>query len=193
MILGDGCLCITRGSKNAILTITHSIKQKEYLSHKAHILEELTSVNVRESEAKGGYLGKSYKRIQVFTKTHPLYTSLYERMYHSKVKTVDTFCMKTLSPQGLALWYQDDGYLETTKHGTKCVIFCTHSYPKTELEMMCYYLKKKFDLSFATKKYKEWYLLRLHQKENDKFVEIVSPYIVDCMRYKLAITKQDAA
>lgn len=182
MLLGDAGLRVTRTSKNALLQMTHCHAQADYLEHKAEILRGLTSVKVRYNSSV--LKGKTYKRAQLETRVHPLYTSLHRRMYHQGRKTVDTFCMKTISEEGLAFWYMDDGHLHA-ENGSQAVYICTDSFSKTEQEMMAHYLKKRFDVAFNVSRYRKTYRMRLRQKDNAAFLSIVTPFFVDCMKYKL--------
>jgi len=184
MVLGDGYL--TKNRKNSHLAFKHSIKQKEYFGRKVKVVEELTSVNIRKEISKIN--GKEYEVLVCETKSHPIYTELKDRFYYQGRKTIDEFLMKTLSVEGLAYWYQDDGTRGTDVLNQQAII-CTDCFNKVEQDFMSYWLAKRFNLHFEPLKYKNSFRLRLRVKEVDKFAEMIRHYIVESMKYKIDFHK----
>jgi recombination protein RecA len=184
MILGDGNLSHCKTSEtNSHIDYAHSIKQKEYAIWKAKILENLTSVRITEGISK--CKGKEYKKVRVFTKTHPLYTHLWKRFYHNGRKTIDSFLMNQLTPLGLAIWYMDDGNLNnhenflTPKLETNCFNVAEHM-------IMTKVLADKFHLEFRANHLNAKYLyLRLRRRDREKFFDIIREFIHPTMAYKI--------
>jgi hypothetical protein len=179
MVLGDGCL--VKQAKHAYLTYVHSIKQKDYALSKTKYLKELTKVNVTYPTT---YLnGKPFKKIVVRGLCHPKYTRLYERFYYQGKKTIDEHLLKSLTPLGLAIWYQDDGHYGN--YGDRnYIILCTHNFNYAEHELMQKWLKYKFELNWSIKHDKNGYHLRLNRNQIGDFMDTIKPYMV--LKYKIA-------
>jgi len=190
MVLGDGSLArIQRGMKHSYLTIGHSDKQKDYAIHKSKILEWLTSVHVAKHTAL--YVRKDGTNpivTTVRTKTHPMYTKLRDRFYYQDRKTVTEHLMKMLTPMGIALWYQDDGCF-AYHGGYQEVYLNTQGFNLAENELMSRHLQKRFGLQIRVNRAQgKYYCLRLRRKDRQKFIDLVSPFISECMKYKVEIT-----
>ena len=180
MVLGDAYLSGNR--KNSYLKIKHSVKQEDYFNHKVVIVEQLTSVNIRKEKTVLG--SKEHFCVVCETKSHPLYTSLRGHFYYGGRKTVDEYLMKAISEEGLAYWYLDDGHWGGGPVDQDARI-CTDSFNKTEQELMCYWLAKRFGLHFKPIKYRNSFRLKLQLKDVDRLVEIIEPFTPDSMKYKL--------
>ena len=86
--------------------------------------------------------------------------------------------IKDISALGLAIWYMDDGYV--TKNSC---IFSSCSFTIEEQQILADILLKKFELHFTVgKNDNSMYLLA---QDFPKFVEIISPYVIPSMQYKL--------
>jgi len=180
MVLGDGCL--TRNRKNSHLMFRHSVKQKEYFEQKVKVVEELTSTNVRKHITNLN--GKEYEGWTCETKSHPIYTELRDRFYYQKRKTIDEYLMKTLSPEGLAYWYLDDG-AKGTEAIKQAAWICTDAFNLVEQKFMSYWLAKRFELHFEPKRYRNTWRLKLKYSETPKLTKLIEKWVPETMRYKI--------
>lgn len=185
MILGDGSLSLQKGRCiNAHMDYAHCLKQREYAVWKAELLESLTTVRITDGVSH--CRGKAYPKVRVLTKTHPFYTHLWKRFYHTGRKTVDRFLMEHLTSFGLALWYQDDGNLKNHENYLT-PMFETNNFNVAEHEILVKGLADKFHLEFRVNKLNAKYLyLRLRRKDREAFYNIVKPFIHPTMEYKIA-------
>ena len=191
MILGDGHLMKQYANENSKLMIHQSLKQEEYLKWKRDLLNYLTESNIH-STSSGLHNG-----LQLQTRRHPFYSTLRERMYIDGRKTVDEHILKSISVLGLAIWYQDDGCL--CKGGRwksdYSVQLYTNSFSKPEVDLIQYWLKKRFDIDFTVYKTydkrrdKSYFFLSLRNTEKDRkidvFFSLVKNFIHPSMKYKL--------
>jgi len=177
MILGDGGV-YDGNRKNAFFQMHHSLKQKEYADKKAEILKRLTEVNILEDT-----FGIRYR-----TRRHPIYTELRKRFYYDGRKTVESHLMKLLSLEGLAYWYFDDGCMVDGVLKQRIMI-ATNNFNLAEHELMAYWLSKKFNLHFEPKKKGNYWCLKINKKDTEKMVEMIRPYVSECMKYKLDYKK----
>lgn len=199
MILGDGCLSLS-GGKNAFLRIQHTESQKDYLDYKAEILRQLT--NVTSYTIKPSGVRNPNTQYACKTKRHPLFTRMYEIVYINKSKEVNLTWLSWLNEHGLAIWYMDDGSLvknySCNKSGKKriysrVVYLNTCSFSLKQNQLIQKFLKDKFGLVFNIKLTSiktGYYRLVAGAKTANKLFEIIRPYIVPCMEYKLDMQYQ---
>lgn len=189
MLLGDGCLALS-GGRNAYMRIQHGLSQDDYLRHKAAILGELTAVNIH-------YLNGKYPGIACKTRRHPLYTRLREIAYPGGRKTVTPTWLNWLTPQGVAIWYMDDGSLMkqsgTNKSGRPRIIsrriaLNTCGFSLEENQLLQRFLLERFGIKFninTTRWHdKVYYRLVAGANEARKLFELIGPYLHPSMAYK---------
>jgi hypothetical protein len=185
MLMGDAGL--SKDRKNAHLFIGHSQKQNDYALWKKEILEELTSVSVWYGETKAN--GKTYPVMRVWTKSHPFYTGLRNRMYFANRKTFDLHCLKRLTDLGLLIWFLDDGARYWRKNGhTPAALLCTDRYNYIEQLSLQKYLHDRWGLIARLNRHGKHWRLRMAESETVKLDKIFDPLVdsvPDCMKYKL--------
>lgn len=127
------------------------MKQKDYCLYKAKILEELTKVRVREYSTKLG--DKEYPMIYFETLQHPMYTKLRERCYRNGIKEINSFMMKHIELEGIAIWACDDGYIEKGQ-----LQLATNCFSEAENYLAKEWLAKKGLYCSVGKRRKHYYL-----------------------------------
>lgn len=116
--LGDGSLnAKNKRSTNPVFTMSHCIAQEEYMLWKASKLNQILgrdcTVRYFDAVAKG----KKYPTT-AFGVSSPEYWSVYELLYKDGCKTFTWELLKPLGLQVLALFWMDDGELDTRRHVT---------------------------------------------------------------------------
>lgn len=200
MVIGDGCL--TKRHKNGNAYLQMNCHNLEYLLWKRKILQNLTKTAVHPIDYTSNLDGRKYRMHHLATHRHPKYTELYKRFYHENKKCLDEYLVKMLTPLSLAIIYMDDGTRgrhgkTSTSGGAKSDSFylCTQNFDYANNLLLKKSLKINFDLQWNTgrvgrsKKGTVLYRLRLRNKDNDKFIEIIKPYVdqVPSMNYKLGL------
>ncbi len=186
MILGDGC-CYSKTNNNRLyygITITHCTKQLEYLKHKSTLLENMFSGDIKIRTHKNGldYIGHT---IDKGSKKFRLYRKL---MYPNGKKKITRRMLDHLTPEGIAIWYMDDGSLCARRRNGKIVgfdLYISTYVDKEENQIAINYFKEKWGVNFSQGSNKGWYRLRCGTKEAKKFAEIITPYIIPSMAYKV--------
>jgi hypothetical protein len=196
MMLGDGCLSLS-GGKNAFIRIQHSEKQKEYLESKANLLRELTDVNVYEIKPSGKKNPNTNYACK--TRRHPLYTRTREIVYKEKRKTVTSTWLNWLDERGLAIWFMDDGSLtksyRTNKSGNRVIyrrecLFATCSFTLSENQLLVDYLLERFGLQSRILMKGKYPHIKIMTESANLMFDLIRPYIVPCMDYKLDMEYQ---
>ena len=88
---------------------------------------------------------------------------------------------KWFTPLTLAIWYMDDGHLEKGV----APLFACESFTKEESNVIADIMLNKWQLkSYVNHNHR----IRLCRESTRHFVELIEPYIVPCMRYKITLT-----
>lgn len=195
MALGDAYVAKNKGT--CYLSLNHGYKQKEYVLYKKKLLEMLTHTTYKEIPPRGGK--NPNIEISLTTRTHPLYKRLHELFYVNGRRTVRKGILNWLTDEGIAIWYMDDGALtksrKTLKNGKRIISnrtmwLHTCAFPIDEQMMIIDFFKKRYGIEFKLQKQstfgeKVYYSLRCNAGNANKFFEIIAPYVVPSMAYKL--------
>lgn len=182
MLLGDG----GRSKKNFF--IQHSSKQEDYILFKKQVLEQITGrpVNVRRWNTKEGY-----SLIRIEPKLIPLTRILVKKLYKAGTKTITRKFLNLLTPQGIAIWFMDDGSKSfKRKNGRIHALEVTlNTYiSKEENEIIVSYFSEVWGFKWGLNKSKGCYRLRMGTQQGKSFFPFISPYIHESMLYKLQIS-----
>jgi hypothetical protein len=179
MLLGDG----TRRKQNFF--IQHSPKQEKYIFFKKELLEQITRkpVNIRRWQTQ-----KGYDQISIEPKLIPLTRVLLKKLYKAGTRTITRKFLNLLTPQGIAIWFMDDGSKFFKKRdGKVCsVTLNLNTYiSKEENETIVAYFQQVWGFKWGLSKDKANYRLRMGTREGKRFVTFISPYIHESMLYKV--------
>ena len=198
MVLGDGSLFqnpYRDGSKrgNYKLSIAHSVKQADYLSHKRDIVNAMFDYRlpIKSSyhTAKKGN-SKKYPVVRMQTRVHSRLSFIAKKIYDSeRKKRISDWALDNISLEGLAYWWMDDGCLALDKrpnHGGGDIIWGLYGFPKEDVEKFQQWLLDRFNISlrlYVHKKSGGIYLGR-GISEGRKLLNLIDEYKIPCMEYK---------
>ena len=171
-LLGDGYVRIMKGRKNAFLEINHTSKAKEYVDWKYDILKNVVSSSPHTRNGNGNRVAYRF-----FTRQHPEITVLYRMFYQGRNKIIPDI---PVDPLILAVWYMDDG----SKCGTSSYYLNTQQFDMKDQEKLLAYLRK-FGLDARLNRDKKYWRIRLLMSCVDRFKEIIKPFIIPSMEYKI--------
>jgi|TARA_R100001244_G_scaffold131912_1_gene106225 hypothetical protein len=205
MALGDGYIQVFKKqdtSKNgtkyeslrANLIMHHSIKQLEYASHKIDLLHSIFGGKKNKIIFSTQFLkktGKTYKMC-IARKGHKYFRILRKWLYPEGKKRYTRKILDMLTPHGLAIWYMDDGNLKTchkTKTGKITSISLTISTycSLEEAQIIRDYFNEVWQIDFSLAYHKTFnsYYMRARTQEANKFIDLVRPYMIPTMLYKV--------
>ena len=127
---------------------------------------------------------------RLVTHNHPMFIDIYNDFYKNKKKrlTENIFTKEIFTPLMLAVWFMGDG--SSNKRGY--IRLATHSFTYKEHYLMRKAFIERFKLSPTIRQLDKNYYLQFHTVDSQKIIEIVKPYIVHSMKYKvLPILKKD--
>lgn len=203
LCIGNGCLRKPHPkSGNVQLEIGHSIKQEAYCKWKRDLVYKIFG---GKNPPKIGYktikLKNSDKEYYAcrFTKSHPYFTYLRKILYPNGVKVMTREILEKLTVEGIAIWYMDDGsfYKKDNEDKTKSICFdlriSTDSFSYEENQLICDFFKEKFNIRFYPYQYHKdrehnW-IIRANKQAAIKFIDLIEPYVIPEMRYKIEYKK----
>lgn len=173
-ILGDGYIRIIKGRSDAFLEINHSIKAKEYVDWK---FASLKSICI--SPPKQRIIDETRTAYRFFTKQHQEISDLYSRFYVNGRKIIPSSLV--LNPIILAIWYMDDGS-KSRKHD---VYLNTQQFSLNHQKILISKLRE-MGLKARLNKDKKYYRIRFLKESVEKLNDIIYPFIIPSMKYKLS-------
>ncbi len=165
-LLGDGTL--SSSGKNFRLRIEHSKIHKEYVWWKYLKLKRICINSPQEV--------KIHNSIRFGTIGHPDINLLRKKWYAGRKKLPKDLKLDSLS---LAIWFMDDG----CKH-RDTVDFSVHNYSLKDLKRLQKLFKEK-EIDTTINSDSKGNRLYIKKDSYSVFKELVKPYIVKCMAYKL--------
>lgn len=129
------------------------------------------------------YDGKIYEAYRFGTYGFTSLLWLYKLFYtNSKVKVIPVNITDLLTPLALAIWIMDDG--TWNKPGIRITTNC---FVKKEVELLKLVLETKFNIKSTLHKNNDRYQLYIKQESMYILKELILPYIVPSMLYKLGL------
>ncbi len=185
MVLGDGCL--EKNGHNVRLRVDHGLRQKAYLSWKFKEFKGLTTGKPRLVKGIAHpKTGKKYVRWHFSTFSLPEFNSYWEKFYPSKKKIIPNDIARIFkSPLSLVVWYMDDGY---KRNDCKALRLNTDAFKYEEQKLLQKCLRCNFGIISKIHKKGKYWNIYIPSGESRKFCEIVKPYIIPQMRYKISLT-----
>ena len=180
-LLGDGTAEKRNGGLGTRISFYQESTHLSYLlwlhsllSSKGYCNDALPKIQTR--------LGVVRKILRFHTWTYTSFNFIYELFYENKVKKVPQSIAKYLTPLALAIWIMDDG--AKVSKGLK---FCTNCYSYSD----CLFLVQVLHLNFKLKSSVQsagatnQYVIYIWKESMPLLREIVSPYLIPEMKYKI--------
>jgi hypothetical protein len=182
MILGDSHLAMLK--HDARLEVGHSEKQKDYVFWKHKELSQYVSSDPHYLEISDRRYNATYGQWRFRTRSNPFFTELHKLFYPHGKKIVPKNISSLLnSPLTLAVWFMDDGGRRNDCYG---LFLNTLSFTKQEHEMLRTCLRNKYSLDCRLHWIQDGYRLYIPSRDARHFCELVYPFILPSMRYKLS-------
>ena len=185
--LGDAYLT-GKAHHGSGVSACHGADQRQYLLFKRRILAGLGEMKVRKGLPKNTYAKKP--KYAFNTQTNGEITEIRRKFYMGK-KGVPADLLQEMTEVALAFWFMDDGDTCLQKaHGYnyRTVRLATCAFSAADVESLVAWLRTRWGLSakvyYRQRKYP---YVTLFNKEADKFLNLVAPYIPRSMVYKLQL------
>lgn len=195
-LLGDGNLQTETRGRTWRYRALHTEKDVQYLQHKYKILETFCQTPPRLSSVDDTRTDKTYKRWYFNTTVQGSFR-YYGNLFYTEdlssnrmIKDVPLNIAQLLTPRAVAYWYMDDGSLNWLGHSNAMRI-CTESFSKDGVERLQKTLKTLYNINTQlTRKTSNQklvgYRLAINERNSSAFRELIRPYLVDPMGYKVS-------
>lgn len=182
-ILGDGTLRLAKGAINANFKVEQGLVQKDNVFWKYNNFKEWVLTPPKISYRYNNERIKYKKSWWFRTFNHPEITYFQKLFYPNGKKIVPTSIGKYLNPLAIAVWIMDDGSFNRGMYDIS-----TYSFTEIEVKHLLKIFKNKFNIKgnyfFDRDKGIRMYFPK---SETNKISTLISPYFVNCMRYKLPL------
>nr|NP_038225.1 endonuclease homologue protein [Wickerhamomyces canadensis]Q34807.2 RecName: Full=Probable intron-encoded endonuclease 1 [Wickerhamomyces canadensis]6X1J_A Chain A, Probable intron-encoded endonuclease 1 [Wickerhamomyces canadensis]BAA06580.2 endonuclease homologue protein [Wickerhamomyces canadensis] len=184
-ILGD--VYIKKLKRNKHFLLQFEWKNKAYIEHIVRVFDEYVISPPTLYERKN-HLGNKVITWRAQTFEHKAFDKLgyYFMENHKKIIKPD-LVLNYITERSLAYWFMDDGgkwdYNKKTKN--KSLVLHTQGFKKEEVEILINDLNIKFNLNCSIKFNKNKPIIYIPNKDYELFYNLVNPYIIPEMKYKL--------
>ena len=178
-LLGDGS--ISKDNRNSChqscLEFKQGPKQKDYLWWKYHQLKNLCISEPKE-------LNNGQWRFR--TVNHPVFSEMRKFWYPEKTKIISYSLIDKINILGLSVWFMDDG---SNSNQGLFLKFCTCGFSYNENIILRNVLQDKFQIKSQIRIYGGYNHLVIETGNRLKFINLIKPFIVPCLNYKLNIDR----
>ena len=177
-VQGDGYI-----TPNGSLQVQHSSKQKEFVDWLYQSIDLESKGKPPKIILSKPHLitGKVYESYRFYTKN--VFKSERFYLYPNGIKIIPDDISIYLSPLALAVWFMSDG---SKMYNT--VRISTNSYSLTDIYIQISALKYNFNIDATihiTNKNTNSYIIYINQSSYLTFKNVIFPYIIPSMLYKL--------
>lgn len=181
-ILGDGGVYKHSGYPRAYYMVKQSLKYSEYVKWLFKELGNLCPSEIKQRKDNG--------QLYFYSSPSEDLTNLQSLFYKNRIKRVPQNISELLkSPLTLAVWFMDDGTLDYRYKDHCAFHLCTNCFTKEETKKLINVLDKNFgitaSLHYTLCRGKRHSRIYIGAKGRDRFVKLISPYVLNCFKYKL--------
>ncbi len=176
-LLGDGYI-----DKHNSLQIEHGIEQIDYVDWKFQMLRSIAGKSPRIVSRFDARNRKIYRSVRFYTRC--VMGDFRRMFYDGNRKIVPGNLSEMLDNLALAVWFMDDG--SRGAHTRQGVVFNTSAFTEDEQFHLQHILRDKFALEVNVHHVDKGYQLYVVAASYQPFYNLVSPYVILQMRYKLA-------
>lgn len=190
IMLGDGFLYRSSATANTRFEMSFGYKYKLYAENIELLFKDYISNSLKEVTIKGK--DRTYINYRLKTKTLPVFNQYHDLFYEEqmgkwgiikKVKIVPANIEKLLDPIVLAYLIQSDGSFSYNR-----VRIYTNSFTKAEVEVLAKAINTNFSLfTGVTHDRNNQWILTIGSRQLNLLREIVSPYFVPSMLYRIGL------
>jgi|SRR3989344_3009954 len=180
-VLGDSYIHCSKAGTTS-LSIKQADRYREYVFWLADHLGSLFKTKPKQrQDTKQWYVRSAYSNEL---------NEIHHKFYQNGIKIVPLDIAEILiDPLSLAVWFMDDGTLDFREKDHCAFHLCTNCFLKREAETLTSVLLKNFgviaSVHYTLCRGKRHSRVYIGAQGRDRFIELISPYILSCFQYKL--------
>ena len=203
-LLGDGNLQSATQGRSWRYRALQGKNQLTYLQYKYNVLQNLCGTGLLYDERVDDRTSTYNKHYYFNTLVHDCLKH-YGNMFYTFDDTSQKFTKdvpqnvrQVLTPRALAILYQDDGALKWENHSNAMRV-CTESFSLEGVNRLKNAIESLYGFKVTTQpKYKTLngiktivgYRIIIPERSSEAFVEVIKPYVIDSMKYKVSDGKK---
>lgn len=181
LLLGDAHLETQNRGQTYRLKIEQSEAHQTYVFHLYHLFQAwvLTPPQAKQTVSRGHVSTKWWFQ----TVSHSTFRFYVQQFYRDGRKCVPKLIHRWLKPRGLAYWFMDDGSLKDKQ--ARAILLNTQGFERNDIERLTRVLQQQFALEATLRRQAEGYQIMILGRSLERFIELVGPYLLPEMTYKL--------
>ncbi len=181
VLLGDAHLETRNRGETYRLKIEQSEGHRDYAEHLYDVFKPwvLTAPQPKRVVSRGSVSVNWWFQ----TVSHGAFRFYAQQFYRDGRKSVPRLTGRWLKPRGLAYWFMDDGSLKWRQ--SRAVLLNTQGYDRSDVEMLARVLTQQFALETMLRRQVEGYQIVIVGRSLDRFVDLITPYLLPSMTYKI--------
>ncbi len=185
VLLGDASIQknTSKSKEKYRLKFLQSVKHKSYIYHLHKQFNDYVISDVFFNEKRNTYSFQTVFHSE-FKKLADIFLNL------EKKKTITTYFEKNIIFEiSLAYWFMDDGGLLSYNkdYKRKGLVLNTQGFSFNEVKILSENLNKNYNLETWVKENKKKPIIAVSGKKYTEIEKLISPYIIDSMKYKLPL------
>lgn len=180
-LLGDGHIETRTRGRTYRLKIEQSERQSPYVDWLYQELQNLAASEPRRKVQRVN--GKEYVKYWFNTASTGSLRFYGQQWYPNGKKIIPRQIERWVTPLVLAVWFMDDGSIKSQHHRAK--IINTQSFTKDDIQRLIDLLDRKYGIKAKLRPQKEGYQMYLLSETIGIFENLIRPYILPSMAYKL--------
>lgn len=181
-ILGDSYIKLSESGKTKI-QIKQANKNKEYVFWLYKNLKDLFPVSTPRQRKDNNQWYVNSSLSYELNELHELFYNNGEKIVPKNIEEILT------SSISLAVWFMDDGTLDYRPKDHCAFHLCTNCFTKDETQRLIDVLYSNFgvmaSMHYTLCRGKRHTRVYIGAKGRNRFIELITPYILDCFKYKL--------
>ena len=195
-LLGDGNLQTETKGRTWRYRALHKAAHKDYLFYKYELLKNFCQNPPCYSEVHDTRTDKFYRRWYFQTSISNAFKHYGNLFYtfdlktNRMVKKVPINIQQLLTPLAVAYWYMDDGSMKWIRH-SNAIRICTESFSESDVSRLKKALKNLYNIETQLIRKTNngvfiGYRLAINEANSTCFRQLIEPFLIDCMRYKVS-------
>lgn len=181
-LLGDASM-----QKSGLVTMSHSIKQLEYLEFKRNLLKNISCSEIKYNERHDKRTQKTYFSNSFIVRSTAFGKKIFNHLYKEK-KVISKEVLEYYNEEAMAMHFMDDGCM-SMPFRVKYHYFATDGFDYNSVNLLKIHIKERFNLDSRIQivgKNRDHHQLCIVGKESNKnFEDIIKPYCTESMYYKV--------